>query len=178
MVNSQLVLGQFGDLLASVSLPQSWRGVIATSCAAEAGRENGNERARVRRAELEAERQRLVGAFAKGYLQEDELDTQVARIRAELQSLPMPTATRSLESMVAAAVTAGETLGDMAGYWDEATPEERRDIVWALLPIEGLVYDLERRVIAGVLPRPDVLPVLALGLEAEWERFIGPGKTK
>jgi hypothetical protein len=75
-----------------------------------------------------------------------------------------------VEDTVAAAVSAGETLADMAGYWEEATAEERRDIVWALLPVEGLIYDLERRVIAGLLPRPDVLPVLALGLESEWER--------
>jgi DNA invertase Pin-like site-specific DNA recombinase len=170
LVNSTTVLEQFGDLLSSVTLPNSWRGAIAARCAAEAGRDDGNERARIRRAELEAERQRLVSAFAKGYLPEEELDAQVTRIRAELQALPPPAAIRSVEDTVAAAVTAGETLADMAGYWEEATAEERRDIVWALLPVEGLIYDLERRAIAGLLPRPDVLPVLALGLEVEWER--------
>ena len=38
--------------------------------------------------------------------------------------------------------------------------------------IEGLIYDLERQVIVGVLPRPSVLPVLALGLEktGAWEQ--------
>jgi hypothetical protein len=170
LVNSTTVLEQFGELLASVTLPQSWRGAIAARCAAEAGRDDANERSRTRRAELEAERQRLVSAFAKGYLPEEELDAQVTRIRAELQALPPPTAARSVEATVAAAVSAGETLADMAGYWEEATAEERRDIVWALLPVEGLIYDLERRVIAALLPRPDVLPVLALGLEVEWER--------
>ncbi len=49
-------------------------------------------------------------------------------------------------------------------------PEERRDIVWALLTIGGLVYDLERRVIVGLIPRPDMLHVLALGLSHDWEQ--------
>jgi hypothetical protein len=60
----------------------------------------------------------------------------------------------------------------MADYWNEATAEERRDIVWSLLYAEGLVYDLERQVIIGLKPRASVLPVLALGLEATlmWEQ--------
>src|SRR5260221_14475305 len=41
-----------------------------------------------------------------------------------------------------------------------------------LLMIEGLIYDLERQGIVGGLPRPSVLPVLALGLEKTgvWEQ--------
>jgi hypothetical protein len=31
--------------------------------------------------------------------------------------------------------------------------------------LQGLIYDLERRAIVSLLPRPDVLSVLALGLE-------------
>ena len=42
-------------------------------------------------------------------------------------------------------------------------------MVWALLQLGGLVYDLERRVIVGLLPRPDMLPVLSLAFETEWE---------
>jgi hypothetical protein len=49
-------------------------------------------------------------------------------------------------------------------------PKERRDIVWALLQLGGLLYDLERRAIVGLIPRPDMLHVLALGLSAQWER--------
>jgi len=69
-----------------------------------------------------------------------------------------------------AALEAGETLADMASYWGEATAEERRDMVWALLAVEGLVYDLERQGIVGLVPRPDTLPVLALGLGDQWEQ--------
>ncbi|WP_244422010.1 hypothetical protein [Ktedonobacter racemifer] len=60
----------------------------------------------------------------------------------------------------------------MAASWSEATPEERRDIVVGLLMMEGLVYDLEHQVIVGLIPRPSVLPVLALGLQqtGKWEQ--------
>src|SRR5581483_410398 len=61
------------------------------------------------------------------------------------------------------------TLADMASYWGEALPEERRDIVWALLTLNGLIYDLERGAIVGLIPRDDMFPVLALGLEPRWE---------
>ena len=69
-----------------------------------------------------------------------------------------------------AALDAGETLSDMASYWGEATAEEWRDMVWALLALEGLIYDLERQGIVGLAPRPDTLPVLALGLGEQWEQ--------
>jgi hypothetical protein len=110
-----------------------------------------------------------VQAFAKGYLAERDLDAQVERLRAELQELPPPTV-RSAQGCTEAAIVACETLADMADYWDEALAEERRDIVWALLQLGGLLYDLERRAIVGLLPRPDMLHVLALGLSTQWEQ--------
>jgi hypothetical protein len=36
-----------------------------------------------------------------------------------------------------------------------------------------MIYDLERHVIAGSMPRPDVLPVLQLGLGDAWEWHDG-----
>jgi len=54
-------------------------------------------------------------AFTKGYLSEHELDGQVERIRTELQSLPAPEV-RTPEECTEAAITAGETLADMASY--------------------------------------------------------------
>jgi helix-turn-helix, Psq domain len=74
--------------------------------------------------------------------------------------------------MTQEALSAGETLAGMAHYWSEATDEERRDMVWSLLNTGELIYDLERRVIVGILPRESVLPVLSLGLEstAQWEQ--------
>jgi hypothetical protein len=101
----------------------------------------------------------------------EELDKQIEGIRHELFTLPVPVS-RDVHEITQATISAGETLVSMADYWSEATIEERRDIVWSLLMIEGLIYDLERRAIIGLLPRVDVLPVLALGLEgtARWEK--------
>src|SRR5258708_34474272 len=60
----------------------------------------------------------------------------------------------------------------MADYWTEAIAEERRDMVWSLLIAGGLIYDLERGAIVGLIPRPSMLPVLTLGLEetGHWEQ--------
>jgi DNA invertase Pin-like site-specific DNA recombinase len=167
-VKSPLVVAQFGALLASVALPPQWREAVAARCA-EQTQDPGLERSHARRAELEAEQDRLVNAYAKGFLSEEKLDEQVGRIRAELVTLPLPQA-RDTETVTRAALAAGETLADMAGYWGEASDEERRDMVWALLALEGLVYDLEHQGIVGLIPRPDTLPVLALGLGSGWEQ--------
>jgi len=170
LVPSRLVLAQFGALLTAVCLPERWRELISERCHMLAGSDTGVAgRAQTRRAELEAERKRLVTAYSKGYLPEAELDAAMERLQAELRALPPPEETRDVEGRIAAALSAGETLADMAAYWAEATAEERRDMVWALLPSEGLVYDLQRRAIAAVLPRPDMVQVLALGWGDGWE---------
>ena len=96
----------------------------------------------------------------------------MARIQQELQTLPVPMA-RNVAEFTQAAITAAATLSDMAAYWFEAAEEERRDIVWALLTLGGLVYDLERQDIVGILPRADVEPVLAVGLAPRWQQGEG-----
>lgn len=127
------------------------------------------ERIQARRRELQAEQKRLVAAFTKGYLPEHELDREVDRIRTELRPLPPPQM-KTADEMTDAAIVAGKTLSDMASYWDEAMPEVRRDIVWAHLGLGGLVYDLERQAIIGLLPRKDVMLILAMGLSNTWEQ--------
>lgn len=167
-VRGSVVVQQFGQLLASIVLPPTWRDAVAQRCK-ELSYDDSADRIQARRAELDAEQKRLVAAFTKGYLSEHDLDTQVERIRAELATLPTPRI-RTAAECTEAAIVAGETLTDMAEYWDEAMPEERRDIVWALLTLGGLVYDLERRAIMGLIPRGDMLPVMALGLSSQWEQ--------
>lgn len=168
-VKNTVITHQFGELLASVRLPESWRDAIADHCS-QANQHDDQAHLRQRRAELEAEQKRLVTAFAKGYLTEEDLDTQMERVRGELFALPVP-ARRNVDECIELAISAGETLTDMSAYWAEATAEERRDILWALLNAEGLLYDLERWAIVGVYPRADVLPVLTVGLDAErWEQ--------
>ncbi len=173
-VRSERVIQQFGEVLRNIVLPTSWQQAIAERCQEETQQEDDAERVRHRRAELEAEKQRVVSVFIKGAITEEELDAAMEDIRAELATLPLP-GTRSGDEMTQAALLAGETLGNLADYWREATAEERHDLVWSLLTIGGLVYDLERQGIVGLLPRESVLPVLSLGLEAtaHWEQRGG-----
>jgi DNA invertase Pin-like site-specific DNA recombinase len=174
-VRSSLVVMQFGEVLRSVELPTSWREVIAERCSTMASQEDDeNERVRKRRAELDAEQRRLAALFRKGYISEQDLDAQMEEIRAEQFMLPVPEI-RDAQRQTQEALSAGDTLAVMADYWGEALPDERRDMVWSLLNLEGLIYDLERHVIVGLKPRAAVLPVLALGLEATkmWEQRDG-----
>lgn len=169
-VKSATVIYQFGDILRSVELPSAWREAIAERCNAEVKKDDTSERIRAHRSDLEAEQKRLISVFTKGYITEQDLDVQMERIRTELFTLPVPML-QDANEVRQAAISAGETLADMVDYWVEATCEERRDMVWSLLTTEGLVYDLERGFIVGLLPHPTVLPVLALGLEStgRWE---------
>ncbi len=171
-VRASLVMLQFAEILRSFELPLAWREEIAQRCQHRSNeRDSESERLSLRRTELDAEQKRLVNLYTKGYITEQALDEQMERVRAELFSLPLPLAS-SVEKFTQEALSAGETLEWVADYWNEALPEERRDMVWSLLLIEGLVYDLERHVIVGLKPRSGVLPALALGLEATgmWEQ--------
>jgi DNA invertase Pin-like site-specific DNA recombinase len=167
-IRGSVVITQFGQLLASVHLPEGWRDTVA-KLYQETTYDLDSDRVQERRTELEAEQKRTVQAFTKGYMSEHDLDTQIDRIRSELQALP-PSHVRSVDERIEAAIVAGEMLIDMASYWEDAVPEERRDIVWTLLQLSGLHYDLERRAISGLLSREHMLHVLALALSAQWER--------
>jgi hypothetical protein len=167
-VRASDVATQFGDLLAAICLPDNWRDVVTEHCQ-QITYESDLDYAQTRRSDLEAEQKRIIELFAKGYITELDLDTRVDRIRSEMETLP-PSSYLSADASIEAAIFAGESLTDMASYWYEALPQERRDIVWTLLQIGGLRYDLERRAIVELFPKPGMLYVLALGLSAQWER--------
>src|SRR5260370_2382324 len=59
-------------------------------------------------------------------------------------------------------IEAGEHIPGLAALWDEATPEERREMVMLLLEPGGLYYDLELKIIAALKPRPAFLPILRM----------------
>jgi hypothetical protein len=74
-VRAATVVRQFGELLASVTLPAHWREAVAARCdETEGERDDAAKQAQARRVELEAEQKRLVQAFTKGYLAEVDLD--------------------------------------------------------------------------------------------------------
>jgi DNA invertase Pin-like site-specific DNA recombinase len=168
-VNSELLLQQFGSLLAGMTLPTDWRQTIADDLS-KSVLLSENQRLQARRLELEAELKRLVLAFTKGYLSEEDLDAENVRISAELGALTAPALQGAPDDTAEEFITHGEMLADMASYWKDAQPEERRDIVWTLLNLNGLVFDLERRAIVGLIPRAHVVQVLAMGLAPTWEQ--------
>ncbi|GCE20039.1 recombinase family protein [Dictyobacter kobayashii] len=171
-IRESTVIYQFGDILRSIDLPESWRNAIARQCSSDAKhKDESTDQIKERRADLETEQKRLVTLFTKGYITENDLDTKMEDILSELFSLPVIIESNAEES-TQAAIAAGETLVNIAGYWSEALAEERRDIVWSLLMTGGLVYDLERAIIIGLLPRANMLPALTLGLEnsGRWEQ--------
>jgi hypothetical protein len=74
-VKAANVIYQFGDILRSFELPDNWREAIARRCSLEIEEGENTECIKHRRAELEAEQKRLVSAFTKGYMTEEDLDT-------------------------------------------------------------------------------------------------------
>jgi hypothetical protein len=127
-VRSGIVIQQFGDVLRSIVLPDSWRQAIAERCLAETKEDDDAGYVHRRRAELEAEQKRLVTVFTKGLITEEELDAAVERIRSELFTLPVPT-TRSADEMTQAALSAGkrwetwQTIG--------ARPQRKSAVTWS-----------------------------------------------
>ncbi len=71
-------------------------------------------------------------------------------------------------------IEAGEHIPGMAALWNEATVEERREMVMILLEPGGFYYDLEQKVIAALKPRPAFLPILRmLGGVVEYDEAKG-----
>ncbi len=67
-----------------------------------------------------------------------------------------------------------EKLPGMATLWECTTPEERREMVTLLLEPGGLLYDLERQMIAAIKPRPVFQPlVLLIGEGVDYEETTG-----
>ena len=59
-------------------------------------------------------------------------------------------------------IAAGERIPGIAALWDEATAEERREMVILLLEPGGLLYDLPNKEIAVLKPRSVFLPLLEM----------------
>lgn len=169
-IRSDVVVGQIEALLSSMILPAGWRELVTAECR-EAHAHDRQVQLKARRDALQDEQQRLVLAFGKGHLSESALDDHIERIRSELLALPMPVFD-DIDERISAALLAGEALPEMVEAWPLATAEDRRDILWAVTRAEGLIYDLERCALVGILPQSDVLPALTLALAPRWERRL------
>lgn len=159
-VRTDLVHEQFGKLLASLEFPESWREMLrqrmrelAVSGGANAlAVEREKERLRLRRA-------RVLKQHREGYIDDEELRLELATVEHELQRFDaLKVDGLNLEEVIAA----GERIPGIAALWEEATAEERREMIILLLEPGGLLYDLSNKVIAIVKPRPVFLPLLRM----------------
>ena len=151
---------QFGELLENFRLPGHWREEVRRKMLesmAQAGLDMQSiEREKER---LKLKRTRILKQHRDGYIDDVELQSEMAAVELALRGLEVPEMNGlRLDDIVAA----GERLPGIAALWEVATPEERRDMVLLMLEPGGLYYDLELKEIAAVRPRPAFLPVMRL----------------
>jgi len=159
-LRSDLVRAQFGEMLKSLLLPDNWREEIRRQMIAEAQAQgtmiDSVEREKER---LKLKRTRILKQHREGYIDDEEFHGEMAAVELALHQLQTPEVNGvRLDDVLAA----GEHIPGMAALWDEATPEERREMVMLLLEPGGLYYDLELKMIAALKPRPAFLPILRM----------------
>src|SRR6266852_5065301 len=160
MLRSDLVRAQFGEMLKNLILPDNWREEIRRQMIAEAQAQgtimDSVEREKER---LKLKRTRILKQHREGYIDDEEFHGEMAAVELALHQLQTPEVNGvRLDDIIAA----GEHIPGMAALWDEATPEERREMVMLLLEPGGLYYDLELKMIAALKPRPAFLPILRM----------------
>lgn len=175
-VRTDLVTQQFGVLLQSLRLPAYWRDMVREKLL-ETAKKTGLDTVSIEREKerLKLKRGRLLKQHREGYIDDEEFEGEVAAIDLTLRNLAAPEIDGvHLEDILAA----GERLPGMAALWTVATPEERREMVALLLEPGGLHYNVEKKEIVALIPRPTFLPVLQL-LESiiAYEETTGMLKT-
>ena len=160
MLRNDLVRAQFGEMLKSLVLPDNWRDEIFRQMIAGAQNKgimlDSMEREKER---LKLKRTRILKQHREGYIDDDEFHGEIAAVELALHHLQTPEVNGVKFDDV---IAAGEHIPSMAALWDEATPEERREMVMLLLEPGGLYYDLELKIIAALKPRPAFLPILRM----------------
>jgi site-specific DNA recombinase len=151
---------QFGELLEGISLPGHWREEVRRKMLEsmeQAGLDTqGIEREKER---LKLKRTRILKQHRNGYIDDTELQAEMAAVELALRGLDVP----EMDGLrLDDIIEAGERLPGIAALWEVATPEERREMVLLLLEPGGLYYDLELKEIAALRPRPAFLPVMRL----------------
>ncbi len=152
MVKTEVVQQQFGQLLDSIHLPESWLEEIRKQLIALALEGAGCHQTPAQEKErLLQKRRRLIKLYSEGYLSEREFELEAAAVDLALHQLEQPSlAGVSWEEIQEAAAQ----LPRIRQLWEQATPEERREWVIQLLEPQGLYYDLEQQMIAAINPRP------------------------
>lgn len=159
-VRVDLVREQFGELLKGLVLPENWREMIRRKIVELAGRAGADTSTSEREKErLKLKRSRILKQHREGYIDDDEMHMELGAVElalCELESAEVDGV--KLDEIIAA----GERIPGVAALWEEATVEERREMVMVLLEPGGLYYDLEKKAIAAIKPRPAFLPLLRM----------------
>jgi site-specific DNA recombinase len=159
-VRIELVREQFGELLAGLQLPPHWHDEIRQRMLEEA-KMAGQDRESIEREKerLRLKRSRILKQHRDGYIDDEELATEIAAVELLLRRLEAPeVGGLRLDEVIAA----GERLPGMAALWQVATTQERQQMVTLLLEHSGLYYDLELKMIAALRPQPVFLPTLRM----------------
>ena len=159
-VRADLVHRQFGTLLTGLHLADSWKEEVRQRMLMVMDQADSDSVSTARERErLWLKRNRILKQHREGYIEDEEMQAEIAAVESALGRLSLPTPEGlSLEAIL----KAGERLPGIAALWEIATPEEQRELVILLLEAGGLYYDLERKMIAAIKPRPIWLPVLRL----------------
>ncbi len=120
---------------------------------------------------LKLKRKRTLKQYREGYIDDEVFQAEMADVELTLHELERPEVEGlRLEDILHVM----EQLPGMATLWECATPAERREMVTLLLEPGGLLYDLERQMIAAIKPRPVFLPLLLLtGEGVDFEEATG-----
>ena len=108
---------------------------------------------------LKLKRHRILKQHREGYIDDEEFQGEMAAVELAIRQLDAPEVEGITYDEV---IEAGEHLPGMAALWDEATVEERYEMVTIILEPGGLYYDLENKIIAAIKPHPAFLPVLRM----------------
>jgi DNA invertase Pin-like site-specific DNA recombinase len=152
LVRTDLVRRQFGDLLQTLNLPEDWRTQVQRHMQEKITSEGVDLEAQRRdRERLRLKKARTIKLYQEGYMEENEFRAEMASLDLLLRELEAPHLNGvRLEEVF----KEGERLPDMAAFWDVANTAERHEMVIHLLELEGLYYDLARKCIVALRPKP------------------------
>lgn len=139
---------QVGRILRELRLPEGWQAEVA----ALVGEEEDVGVLQSRRERLIAERRRLKRAYLAGDFEEDEdiYRERLRQIREELARLPRGEDLRQIEE----AARVLETVGEV---WEEATEEDRRDLVRLIL--QEVEVEVSQDRVVALRPRAPFIPL-------------------
>jgi site-specific DNA recombinase len=159
-IRADFATQQFGELLKSLSLPSDWREIVRTAMLAEAQKKGMiTENSEKEKERLKLKKTRVLKQHREGYIDDEEFQGEMAAVELALRALDMPEVGGVRLDEV---IEAGEHIPGMAALWDDATPQERHEMLILMVEPGGLYFDLENKIVAAIKPRPTFLPILRM----------------